>query len=349
MSRLILLIPCVIGLHFTLLSQIPEGYYDLADGLSGEELKSALNVIIKGHTEFPYTSSSTDLWDILKESDRDTTNSNNVILFYTGWSVNAAQEYNNGSGWSREHVWAKSRGDFGTSLGPGTDAHHLRPADISVNSARNNRWFDTCSTPYLDGGLETGCYTSSSRWVWLPRDEVKGDVSRMIFYMATRYEGENGGPDLEVIDYIPSDSYTKDPIHAKLSALLAWHLEDPVDNFEQNRNKVVYSYQGNRNPFIDHPEYVGAIWDSSLDDIQPNIEPMNFRIYPNPTKGTLTIETKDIGEYSTVITTLNGMQLYWQEITNARHHVDLSSLEKGFYFISIRSKDLVTTKKIIKL
>ncbi len=88
-------------------------------------------------------------------------------------SVNAAQEYNNGSGWSREHVWAKSRGDFGTSLGAGTDAHHLRPADISVNSARNNRWFDTCSIPYLDGGLTTGCFTSSTRWVWQPVMRVR--------------------------------------------------------------------------------------------------------------------------------------------------------------------------------
>ena len=109
-------------------SQVPVGYYDSAEGLFGDELKNALYVIIKGHTEFPYTASTTDTWDILKESDNDPNNEDNVILFYTGWSVNAAQEYNNGSGWTREHVWAKSRGDFGTSLGPGTDAHHLRPA-----------------------------------------------------------------------------------------------------------------------------------------------------------------------------------------------------------------------------
>ena len=132
---------------FTIYGQIPVGYYDTADGLSDDDLKTALYNIIKGHTEYPYTDSGTDVWDILKESDRDINNSDNVILFYTGWSVDAAQEYNSGSGWSREHVWAKSRGDFGTSLGPGTDCHHLRPADISVNSARNNRWFNYCSEP----------------------------------------------------------------------------------------------------------------------------------------------------------------------------------------------------------
>jgi len=222
--------------------QIPDGYYSATQGLDKEELKSTLYDIIKGHTEYPYTSSSTDVWDILKETDKDTANPGNVILFYTGWSVNAAQEYNNGAGWNREHVWAKSRGDFGTTNGPGTDAHHLRPCDISVNSARNNRWFDNCSEPYLDSGEPTGCFTSSTSWVWQPRDEVKGDVARMIFYMATRYEGEGAEPDLEVIDYLPDDNYTNEPIHAKLEALLQWHQEDPVDDFERNRNEVVYSY-----------------------------------------------------------------------------------------------------------
>lgn len=241
-------------------SQIPAGYYNSAEGLTGEALKTELYNIIKGHVEYPYTSKDTDVWDVLKESDQDPENPENVILFYTGWSVDAAQEYNGGAGWSREHVWAKSRGDFGTAKGPGTDCHHLRPCDISVNSARNNRWFDRCTTPYFDRGVETGCYFSSVNWVWQPRDEVKGDVARMILYMATRYEGENGEPDLEVIDFLPSENRTKNPVHAKLSVILEWSREDPVDEFERNRNDVVYGYQHNRNPFVDHPEYVDMIW-----------------------------------------------------------------------------------------
>ena len=84
----------------------------------------------------------------------------------------------------------------------------------------------------------------------------------MIFYMATRYEGENGEPDLEIVDYLPSSNNTTEPIFAKLSDLIAWHLADPVDEFEMNRNNVIYSYQGNRNPFIDHPEYVTMIWNN---------------------------------------------------------------------------------------
>lgn len=257
----------VLLLSLNTYAQIPAGYYNGTESLSGEWLKSELYSIIKGHTTYPYTSTGTDVWDILKVTDRDTNNPENVILIYTGWSVDAAQEYNNGSGWTREHVWAKSRGDFGISEGAGTDAHHLRPCDVSVNSARNNRWFAECDEQYYDDGgtIPTDSYTSSTDWVWKPRDEVKGDVARMIFYMATRYEGENGEPNLEVIDSIPSDDNTIEPIHALLSDLLAWHQEDPVDDWERRRNDTIYyHYQHNRNPFIDHPEFVGRIWGNDL-------------------------------------------------------------------------------------
>jgi hypothetical protein len=79
------------------MAQIPSGYYNSSEGLAGEQLKTALHNIIKDHIEFPYTSSSTDTWDILKETDKDIANSKDVILFYSGWSVDAAQEYNSGS------------------------------------------------------------------------------------------------------------------------------------------------------------------------------------------------------------------------------------------------------------
>jgi len=259
LSSLLLATTCSFG-------QIPPGYYDSAQGYSGDSLKTKLNLIIKDHTEFPYTSSGTDVWDILKETDRDTLNPNNVLLIYSGWSLDANSEYDGGTGWSREHVWAKSRGDFGTATGPGTDVHALRPCDVTVNSARNSRWFAECTTEYIDGNGPTGSYTSSNEWVWKPNDNVKGDVARMIFYMATRYEGANGEPDLKMIDYIPSDNFTNDPIHAKLSDLYQWHLDDPVDDWERNRNNIIYyDYQNNRNPFIDHPEYATLIWGLTLD------------------------------------------------------------------------------------
>ncbi len=313
MKRTFTIVLAFIAIHCY--SQIPEGYYNSAEGLSGEDLKAALHNIIDDHTTYSYTSSSTDVWDILKESDRDPNNSTNVILFYTGWSVNAAQEYNNGSGWSREHVWAKSRGDFGTDRGAGTDCHHLRPADISVNSARSNRWFNYCNEEYYDGGIATGCYTSSSDWFWQPRDEVKGDVARMIFYMATRYEGDVAGePDLEVIDSIPSDNYTKEPVHAKLEALLQWHIDDPVDDFERNRNEVVYSYQGNRNPFIDHPEYVNSIY--GTEDNHPVISDISY----NPENP---FETEDVTISATITDadgSISSAKVKWGTISGTYGH-----------------------------
>ncbi len=243
-------------------SQIPADYYDAAQGFGGDGLKTALYNIIKGHIEYEYTTDTTDCWDILKETDRDPDNADNVILLYSGWSVDAEQEYNGGSGWSREHVWAKSHGQFDPDVvgpGAGTDVHHLRPADITVNTVKNNRWFAECTEPYGT----TGSFYSTTDWLWKPRDEVKGDVARMMFYMATRYEGENGEPDLELIDFIPADNNSPLPEHAKLSDLLAWHLEDPVDEWERDRNEIIYSYQNNANPFIDHPEWVECIWNNS--------------------------------------------------------------------------------------
>lgn len=227
--------------------QVPQGYYSSADGLSGNDLKAALHNIIKNHDEQSYDALKT----ILKKSDEDPDNPANVILIYTGRSQDKDQFGSGGNDWNREHVWAKSHGDFGNDPPAGTDAHHIRPADASVNSSRSNKDFDEGGTQHSEA---TECYSTSDTWE--PRDAVKGDVARMMLYMSVRYEGDNGEPDLELVDYIP----TSGPNFGKLSTLLKWHEQDPVDDFERNRNEVVYSYQNNRNPFIDHPEYVCLIW-----------------------------------------------------------------------------------------
>lgn len=269
MLRTHLLTFFLLFIAFMASAQAPSGYYDNAQGITGDELKDSLNNIISGHTEYPYSSSNTDVWDILKAADYDPDTTDNVILFYTGWSVDAAQEYNNGAGWTKEHIWAKQHGDFGITLGAGTDCHNLRPADGSTNSAKNNRWFDEAPDEYKDesgyvGSADslTGNYwdDSDSLWIWEPRDEVKGDVARALFYMAVRYEGENGEPDLELVDTLPANNNTTEPIHAKLSTLLQWHNDDPVDDFERRRHDTVYNYQQNRNPFIDNPDWVCDIW-----------------------------------------------------------------------------------------
>ncbi|NOX86957.1 MAG: hypothetical protein GXO86_13510, partial [Chlorobi bacterium] len=133
-----------------------------------------------------------------------------------------------------------------------------------VNSAKSNRDFDYGTTQYIDGSGTTDCYYSTD--IWEPRDEVKGDVARMIFYMATRYEGDSTEPDLEIVDYV-NTAPSNEPLYGKLTTLLSWHALDPVDDWERNRNDIIYyNYQNNRNPFIDHPEYVNAIWGGVEDE-----------------------------------------------------------------------------------
>ena len=241
-------------------AQIPAGYYDGATGLSGEDLKTALHSIVMNHTRYPYTATGTDTWYILKAADEDPNNSDNVILLYTGRSQ--AKTYNSGENptydgnrWNREHVWAKSHGFPAESDTAYTDCHHLRAADESVNTDRSNRDFDV-------GGLQhdeaTSCFYDADSWE--PRDAIKGDIARAIFYMVVRYDpglhSDLSPYDLELVDYTP----TEGPLFGKESTLLAWHYADPVDDAERARNEVIFSYQHNRNPFIDHPEYVGAIW-----------------------------------------------------------------------------------------
>jgi len=258
------------------LAQAPAGYYDEADGLSGDNLKSALHTIIsrydngsggfsQGHVAFSYS----DVWEKLMYTDEDPDNTSNVILFYTGWSY---AKNNNGGGvseWNREHTWAKSHGDFGTATGPGTDLHHLRPTDVTVNGARSNLDFDNGGSQYIDGDGVTYCYYDGDSWE--PWDEVKGDVARIIFYMAVRYEGNSydWNYDLEVVEGVNTINNTAYQYgeHGNLSTLLQWHQADPVSDWEMRRNNRIFEHQKNRNPFIDHPEYVNLIWGDGTPEV----------------------------------------------------------------------------------
>ncbi|GIG90733.1 endonuclease [Plantactinospora endophytica] len=227
-----------------------EPYYAAAAGKTGESLKNALHTIITtGDTAVNYDA----VWNALKVTDQDPANSNNVILLYSGISRSKSLNGGNTGNWNREHVWAQSHGDFGTGTGPGTDLHHLRPEDVQVNATRGNKDFDNGGTAVPSA---PGNKTDSDSWE--PRAAVKGDVARMILYMAVRYEGGDSFPDLEA-DHATSGG--SGPRHGKLSTLLQWNAQDPPDSFERRRNDLIYSnYQRNRNPFVDHPEWANSIF-----------------------------------------------------------------------------------------
>lgn len=336
--------------------QVPNGYYDTAEGKTGDLLKSALHNIIDDHNTYPYSSSGTDVWDILKEADRDPNNPNNVIGIYSGFSMNAAAEYDNGAGWSREHVWAKSRGDFGTTQGAGTDLHHLRAEDVSTNGARNNRNFDYADSYYVDGsGNYSGptlSKTSSSEYLWEPRDEVKGDVARMIFYMAVRYEGDSGDPDLELTETYQSSTETA-PVHAKMSTLIAWHELDPVSDAERQRNDIIYSYQQNRNPFIDRPEFACAIFSgcSGPSNSAPQFTstPVTEGVQNSSYSYSITVSDAD-GD----ITSISGVNLpSWLSITDHGNNTATLSgtpASTGTFDITIEANDgSVTTSQTFQI
>ncbi len=335
------------SLFISLQAQVPNGYYNTAENKSDQALRSALHNIIDDHIEFPYTSSSTDTWDILQESDADPSNSNNVILVYTRESVNGPQEYNGGSGWNREHVWAKSRGDFGIEIGEGTDVHNLRASNVQVNSTRTNYSFDNCTFNSCE--LTYGNSYSSNALVFEPRDEDKGDVARIIFYMDVRYEGDSGELDLEMTENILSVT-SKLPRHGVRSTLLEWHEMDPVDDFERNRNDVIYSYQGNRNPFIDHPELVDYIWgdqqqapwNSSLSS--PTAQ-TNFKLFiPNPVQTSYIDIPPSINANTIVLYNVQGKQISHFPVKAERIKMPITS---GIYFLRFVFHQSVVNKRIV--
>lgn len=227
----------------------PGDYYAGTEGLTGAALEAALHDIISEQRRITYD----QVWEALEDTDEDPSNPSNVILLYSGASQAKSTNGGGVDDWNREHVWAKSHGDFGEATGPGTDVHHLRPTDVTVNSTRGNKDFDEGGSPVAQA---PGSLTDADSFE--PRDADKGDVARMILYMSVRYEGGDGFPDLEADDAVGASSA---PRHGKLSVLLEWNAQDPPSEFERTRNEKIYeTWQGNRNPFVDHPEWADAIW-----------------------------------------------------------------------------------------
>jgi endonuclease I len=285
-------------------TNLPGSYYSAASG-TGATLKTNLYNIIKGHTAVTYTPgvwnayATTDLrpdgkiWDMYTGSSCVTPTVNFIYV------TNSCGTYTvEGDCYNREHSWPNSwfGGVDGTEVGgvPGmaadaegsiayTDLHHVIPTDGFVNYERSAWLFGEVSTPsstYSNGSmLGSGSFTGGySGTVFELRDEFKGDIARMYLYMITRYEVDlvswenragsgnwimNGTtfPGLEqwYIDY-----------------LVACHNADPVDQKEMTRNDAVYAIQGNRNPFIDHPEYVAAVWGASLSTSVSTLTGFNY-------------------------------------------------------------------------
>jgi endonuclease I len=236
-----------------------DSYYSTINGQSGSELKSTLNSIIDDHNSLSYTPG---VWDAHKDLYEDPENADNIILFYSQASVSkSTQAGSSGSGdtaFNREHLWPSSRGVQSIESAY-TDIHHLVPTYVGVNKSRGNKYFDY-SDPEAGGysypahELAPQCTITDDTFE--PGDTQKGHVARAILYMATRYD------DLEILDTSPLVSLsTPDNKMAQLNTLLDWNRKALPKIKEKNNNQKIYeSYQYNRNPFIDFPEFADAIW-----------------------------------------------------------------------------------------
>jgi endonuclease I len=278
-------------------------YYNRVNTSSAEQLRCSLHQVIRGHTAYPYSSSSTDTWDILEIADEDPNNSSNILDVYKNRSyTKGSSRAGTGSGitYNREHTWPNSLGfssdsNAGLPNAPYTDTHMLYLSDTQYNSDRGNSPYANCTlasgcgeraTEINNGnGGGSGVYPGNSNWVnsnsfetWRKR---KGDVARAVMYMAIRYEGgqhpstNQNEPDLELTDTrsLIVGTSSSPAYMGLLSDLIQWHQTDPPDAAELARNQVIFNFQGNRNPFIDHPEWATAALFSSAKPGSCNLNP----------------------------------------------------------------------------
>ena len=325
---------------------IPAGYYDSLEGLSGNALKQAVQDII-ANPAVVRAHNYGDIEFILKEADKNPLNSNQVWQMYVE-SPKPILDYQTGSSnigvWNREHIFPQSRGGFsgGTSstadgigvwlptnaddiLSGHADAHHLRAEDGAENSTRSNRDY---------GSDYNGPIGSQGSW--------NGDVSRALFYMAVRYNG------LNLVNGNPSDAIVGQM--GDLATLLTWNTTDPRDDFEMNRNNYIYTWQMNRNPFIDYPnlaDYIfganfGQQWFSTLSTQNP-IE-NRVAVYPNPASEYLIVSGLE-GSSKVEIYTITGQLVKSQDFDN-EIQINLD-LHVGMYLVKVTNGSESTTKKII--
>ena len=256
------------------------GYYGSANTTSAAALRSSLHNIIDDHTKVSYTG----IWAVVAQAEQDPLNSSRVLEVYKNASYAKATGGNNF--YNREHTWPKSLGfpNDGSTNFAYTDGHHLFASDITYNSARGNKYFGNCSSGCTEyptqansgQGGGSGSYPGNSNWtnnsMWQTWSKRKGDAARAIFYMDVRYEGGTNGntgsaePDLRLTNdpglIVQSNGNATVAYMGLLSVLLQWHAEDPVDDREIVRNQIVFNAQGNRNPFIDNPQWVQCVYNS---------------------------------------------------------------------------------------
>jgi hypothetical protein len=328
-------------------STAPIGYYATLEGKSGVALKQAIQDII-ANPAVVHAHNYGDCIEILKKADQNPSNSNQVWLMYVEQSRPKfeLQETGDNTGkWNREHIYPQSRGGFagGTESIPDginkwsttnandilaghADAHHLRAEDGAENSLRSNN----------DYGLTGYNGPSGTLGTW------KGDVARALFYMAVRYNA------LSIVNGDIPDATVGQL--GDLASLLKWNILDPADDFEMNRNNYIYTWQVNRNPFIDYPDLANYIWGSKVGQAwhftlsTNDFANLKINLYPNPAHKSITISGLK-GNATVEIYNTIGKKILEKEFSGETQlNIDFPA---GIYFAKINSGEQSIVKKFL--
>ena len=335
-------------------AQVPSGYYNSANGLTGNALKVALHNIIAGHTSISYAQIWNAFWStdnkgegIVWDMYSDVPGGTPAYVYHLG--VDQCGNYSGeGSCYNREHSWPQSW--FNDQTTPRTDMHHIFATDGYVNGRRNNyaygevgasKWTSTNGSKL--GSCKTPGFTGT---VFEPIDEYKGDFARAIMYMSVRYYNEDSG-------WGSSDMTVKSEIKPwAMAMLLRWNALDPVSQKEIDRNNAIYNdYQHNRNPFVDHPEFADMIWNPNW-SVSTTFQEVSLIVYPNPAHpgGTLFLSGLNGVVDEVVISDVMGKVMLRKAVVDP-DRVELSlprEIQKGMYFIQLlREKRAVTNSKLL--
>lgn len=318
------------------IAQIPQYYssVDFTQNASGIKLQLT-TLITTTHThELVYTP---EVWDALKQTDLDPTNNQKVLLIYGYNDIDSAINNDRTRGkdlschtssctgfWVREHVYARANGDPNLGEeGPGSDAHHLRSIDSQLNGSRGNKLF----------AAGNGNAQSMGTTSWYPGDEWKGDVARMMMYMYLRYQSQC----LPVNIGTGSTSYS--PLGDMPNIFLEWNHQDPVSQYELNRNTILQGIQGNRNPFIDNPYLATMLWGgpTATDSwgvlaTESDLADSNVVVYPTITTGIINVENTGNKIFTYAAHNNLGQQVPLQVSGNV---INMANNAKGHYFLML--------------
>lgn len=341
-------------------AQIPAGYYDNAIG-TGAALKTQLYNIIKGHTDKGYDGlyacyTTTDNLPGNKVFDMYSVKADSTAAYWFTNSSSSADQCGNyaveSDCYNREHSFCDSW--LGAASPQHSDLFHVYPTDGYVNNRRSSyphgkvgsvTWTSTNGSKLGTSDPATG-YSGT---VFEPIDIYKGDFARSYFYIATRYENliagwvNNGSAD----QILAGNAY---PAYQTwfLSLMIQWHNQDPVSQKEILRNEAVYAYQHNRNPYIDHPEWVNTVWGTGV-NVPQSQESALVSYYPNPVENKLTLDLSSTTVLPELIwiSDITGKILIQTKPIESKMDIDMTSFSRGVYFLNISSKQSKTTYKLV--